>query len=114
MSPRAEVWSPNHWTAKEFPGAAVLSRVDKVGLAEKLTESGLEGFEGSSSALLGGNSMSRGGTSKCKDPRKNRCVDQKRAKEEKNSKKCVQRWKRGWYSGCTGPCRSWGDVVSSL
>ena len=54
MSPRAEVWSPNHWTAKEFPGAAVLSRVDKVGLAEKLPESGLEGFEGSSSALLGG------------------------------------------------------------
>lgn len=61
MSPNAEVWSPNHWTAKEFPGAAVLSRVDKVGLTEKLTESGLEGFEDSSSALLGGNSMSREG-----------------------------------------------------
>ena len=68
MSPAAEVWTPNHWTAKEFPDAAVLNRVAKLGLTEKVTESGLVGFEDTCSALLGRKSMSRGGTSKCKDP----------------------------------------------
>ena len=70
MSPAVEVWTPNHWTAKEFPDAAVLNRVHKVGLTEKVTESGFEGSEDTGSALLGRKSMSRGGTSKCKDPEK--------------------------------------------
>ena len=83
MSPEVEVWTPNHWTAKEFPDAAVLNRVAKLGISEKVTESGrvaklgisekvtesgLEGFEDTRSALLGRKSMSRGGTSKYKDP----------------------------------------------
>ena len=71
MSPAVEVWTPNHWTAKEFPDAAVLNRVHKVGLTEKVTESGLKDLRTPALHFSGGRACHGEGPVSAKTLRKN-------------------------------------------
>ena len=34
-----KVWSPNHWTAREFPGGGILEMVADVSVGQKFSES---------------------------------------------------------------------------